>query len=62
MGQSLTCTDLNESSPHDSVLAATSNCGSSTVKSHREGIPTKSQSFVTPTTATQLSMENGCYN
>lgn len=62
MGQSLSCTDLNESSPHGAVLAATLNCGNSTVGSHGEGMPTTttSHSLVTPTTAPLLSLTNSC--
>jgi hypothetical protein len=60
IGQSLSCTDLNESSPHGAVLAATLNCGGSTVDSHREGMPTTTHSLATPTTAPQLSMTNSC--
>jgi hypothetical protein len=62
MGQSLSCTDLNESSPHGAVLAATLNCGGSAVNSHREGMPTTTHSLATPTTAPQLSMTNSCNN
>ena len=63
MGQSLSCTDLNESSPHGAVLAATLNCGGgSAVNSHREGLPTTTHSLATPTTAPQLSMTNSCNN
>ena len=63
IGQSLSCTDLNESSPHGAVLAATLNCGGgSSVDSHREGMPTITHSFATPTTAPQLSMSNSCNN
>jgi hypothetical protein len=60
IGQSLSCTDLNESSPHGAVLAATLNCGSGAVNSHREGMPTTSHSLVTPTTAPQFSVINRC--
>jgi hypothetical protein len=61
MEQSLSCTDLNESSPHGAVLAATLNCGNSTVSSHEEGMPTTtSHSLVTPTTAPLLSLTNSC--
>lgn len=61
MGQSLSCTDLNESSPHGAVLAATLNCGNSTVNSHGEGMPTTtSHSLVMPTTAPLLSLTNLC--
>ena len=61
IGQSLSCTDLNESSPHGAVLAATLNCGNSTVRSHEEGMPTTtSHSLVTPTTAPLLSLTNSC--
>ena len=64
MRQSLSCTDLNESSPHGAVLAATLNCGNSTVSSHEEGMPTtttsSSHSLVTPTTAPLLSLTNSC--
>jgi hypothetical protein len=63
IGQSLSCTDLNESSPHGAVLAATLNCGGgSAVDSHREGMPTTTHSLATPTTAPQLSMSNSCNN
>jgi hypothetical protein len=62
IGQSLTCTDLNESSPHGAVLAATLNCSGSSVNSHREGMPTTTHSLATPTTAPQLSMSNSCNN
>lgn len=62
IGQSLSCTDLNESSPHGAVLAATLNCGGSSVNSHREGMPTTTRSLATPTTAPQLSMTNSCNN
>jgi hypothetical protein len=65
-GQSLSCTDLNESSPRGAVLAATLNCGGggadSAVNSHREGMPTTTHSLATPTTAPQLSMTNSCNN
>lgn len=61
MGKSLSCTDLNESSSHGAVLAATLNCGNSTVSSHEEGMPTTtSQSLVTPTTTPLLSLTNSC--
>jgi hypothetical protein len=62
IGQSLSCTDLNESSsPRGAVLAATLKCGSSNDEnSHREGMPTTSHSFVTPTTTPHLSMTNTC--
>jgi hypothetical protein len=54
IGQSLSCADLNESSPHGAVLAATLNCGGgSAVDSHREGMPTTTHSLATPTTASQ---------
>jgi hypothetical protein len=57
IGQSLSCADLNESSPHGAVLATTLKCGSSNDEnSHREGMPTTSHSFVTPTTTPHLSM------
>ena len=62
VGQSLSCTDLNESSPHGAVLAATLNCGGSAIDSHREGMPTTTHSLATPTTAPQLSMSNSCNN
>jgi hypothetical protein len=63
IGQSLSCTDLNESSPHGAVLAATLNCGGgSAIDSHREGMPTTTHSLATPTTAPQLSMSNSCNN
>jgi hypothetical protein len=62
IGQSLSCTDLNESSPHGAVLAATLNCGDSDVNSHREGMPTATHLLATPTTAPQLSMSNSCNN
>ena len=62
IGQSLSCTDLNESSPHGAVLAATLNCGGSAVNSHREGMPTTTHLLATPTTAPQLSMSNSCNN
>jgi hypothetical protein len=62
IGQSLSCTDLNESSPHGAVLAATLNCGGSAINSHREGMPTTTHSLATPTAAPQLSMSNSCNN
>jgi hypothetical protein len=62
IGQSLSCADLNESSPHGAVLAATLNCGGSAIDSHREGMPTTTHSLATPTTAPQLSMSNSCNN
>ena len=63
IGQSLSCTDLNESSPHGAVLAATLNCGGgNAIDSHREGMPTTTHSLATPTTAPQLSMTNSCNN
>jgi hypothetical protein len=63
IGQSLSCTDLNESSPHGAVLAATLNCGAgSAVNSHREGMPNTTDLLATPTTAPQLSMSNSCNN
>jgi hypothetical protein len=63
IGQSLSCTDLNESSPHGAILAATLNCGDgSAVDSHREGTPNTTHLLATPTTAPQLSMSNSCNN
>jgi hypothetical protein len=64
IGQSLSCADLNESSPHGAVLAATLNCGGggSAVDSHREGTPNTTHLLATPTTAPQLSMSNSCNN
>lgn len=61
MGQSLSCADLNESSPRGAVLSATLNCGGA-VNSHREGMPTATDLLATPTTAPQLSMSNSCNN
>ena len=61
IGQSLSCIDLNESSPHGAVLATILKCGSSNDEnSHREGMPTTSHSFVTPTTTPYLSGANTC--
>jgi hypothetical protein len=61
IGQSLSCTDLNESSPHGALLATTLKCGSSNDENaHREGMPATSHSFVTPTTIPDLSMANTC--
>jgi len=63
IGQSLSCTDLNQSSPHGAVLAAALNCGGgSAVNSHREGMPTVTDLLAIPTTAPQLSMSNSCNN
>jgi hypothetical protein len=61
IGQSLSCADLNESSPHGALLATTLKCGSSNDEnSHREGMPTTSHSFVTPTTIPHLSITDTC--
>jgi hypothetical protein len=62
IGQSLSCTDLNQSSPHGAVLAATLNCGGNDVNSHREGMPTTTHLLTTPTTTPQLSISNSCNN
>jgi hypothetical protein len=62
IGQSLSCADLNESSPHGAVLAAMLNCGGNAIDSHREGMPTTTHLLATPTTAPQLSTSNSCNN